>query len=1071
MIGRRLSVHGAAGLILVMVCGCGDDDAGGRVDVDARDGDGATDTAPGDGTATSETGDGTSPDAPDAPDGPDGVDATEVDDAVDVTQPPVVGWCRLQWPLDLTVGAGTPITVYGRVYVEGLTDLTTGNDASAALVGRVGRGAPGTQPSTWTTWAAASANPSWDGAAAGEPDNDEHMATIAAVGAPGTFDFAFAFSLDAGLTWTYCDRDDGDGRDGSEDGYDHDHAGHLTVVADPCAPNPCGTPPATCDGATLRVYPALGACVDDGGRAACTYTPTTTLACGDTGLFCDAVTRACVADPCDPSPCTVAPAPTCDGSARVTYEAMGTCDDTTGTARCTHAEAGREDCEASDGFCVGGVCRGSRPADVGDLVITEIMPDPTAFGDAAAEWFEVLNVATVSVDLGGLLVSDDGNDDFTIAGELIVPPGDYVVLGRNADPAQNGGVTLDYAYGTAMNLANAGDTVRIARGDRVVDEVVYGAGWALAAGKSLSLDPGKARAADNDGAAAWCVGSTLYNDKDRGTPGAANPGCPLRDVWCRLQHPLDLTLAQGASFSVYGRVYAAGVTDRSSGNDPHPLLVLQAGLGARGAAPALWTAGWVALAPNPGYDGAEPNNDEHMGTLVAPATAGDYDFAVRASGDGGATWILCDRAAGDGSDGSADGYQSANAGKLTVTSNPCDPNPCTGRAAACDGQSAVTYAASGTCSGSSGAATCEYAEIGRVDCGAGGGFCASGACVDWRLAVAGDLVVSEIMANPKAVDDEVGEWIELRSVATVNVNLRGLAYVDNSTAASAVVTIADDVIVPPGGHAVFARSADPTVNGGVVPVSVFGFGLSNSGDLVRVSREGAEVAFVNYGSTGTSPLGLTVPDGVSLQLHPGLANQGVAADWCRGRTAYGAGDLGTPGSANVRCREQIGWCRLQAPTSATLRPGEAFGAFGRVWIAGLTDVNQAGNDPSPTLRAGFATAPRATAGAPATWTWVDAAQNPAYGVASPGFAPNDDEWSATLVAPAANGNHALAFRVPDCPRLHAPSFHLKGSITNIPEEINLYRPRRVTRIGRPPCGWVVSFCTGQGLVCGTVSKR
>ena len=33
------------------------------------------------------------------------------------------------------------------------------------------------------------------------------------------------------------------------------------------------------------------------------------------------------------------------------------------------------------------------------------------------------------------------------------------------------------------------------------------------------------------------------------------------------------------------------------------------------------------------------------------------------------------------------------------------------------------------------------------------------------------------------------------------------------------------------------------------------------------------------------------------------------------------------------------------------------------------------------------------------------------------------------------------------------------------------RYRLVTRIGRPPCGWVVSFWTGQGLVSATQSKR
>jgi hypothetical protein len=41
--------------------------------------------------------------------------------------------------------------------------------------------------------------------------------------------------------------------------------------------------------------------------------------------------------------------------------------------------------------------------------------------------------------------------------------------------------------------------------------------------------------------------------------------------------------------------------------------------------------------------------------------AGEYDFAVRFSGDGEATWTVCD--AGDA--GSSNGYAPADAGQLT----------------------------------------------------------------------------------------------------------------------------------------------------------------------------------------------------------------------------------------------------------------------------------------------------------------------------------------------------------------------------------------------------------------------
>ncbi|MDZ7896237.1 MAG: hypothetical protein U5M50_15490, partial [Sphingobium sp.] len=67
--------------------------------------------------------------------------------------------------------------------------------------------------------------------------------------------------------------------------------------------------------------------------------------------------------------------------------------------------------------------------------------------------------------------------------------------------------------------------------------------------------------------------------------------------------------------------------------------------------------GLVRCRGNPAWiDTDEPGNDSYQGTLDVPAP-GSYDLAYRFSRDGGSTWLYCDRDAGEGSDGSENGYQ------------------------------------------------------------------------------------------------------------------------------------------------------------------------------------------------------------------------------------------------------------------------------------------------------------------------------------------------------------------------------------------------------------------------------
>jgi hypothetical protein len=145
-----------------------------------------------------------------------------------------IDFCRLQFPDTITENQGTDVTVFGRLYSGGLTDLSGVNDPAPEVSGWVGYGPDGTDPAvdpSWT-WVAGIPNPGYGPASPGyEANNDEYQAVLS-VPVPGTYDFAFRFSGDSGATFTYCDGMPA----GSSDGYTPANAGQMTS-------NPAGPPP------------------------------------------------------------------------------------------------------------------------------------------------------------------------------------------------------------------------------------------------------------------------------------------------------------------------------------------------------------------------------------------------------------------------------------------------------------------------------------------------------------------------------------------------------------------------------------------------------------------------------------------------------------------------------------------------------------------------------------------------------------------------------------------------------------------------------------------------------------
>ena len=112
----------------------------------------------------------------------------------------------------------------------------------------------------------------------------------------------------------------------------------------------------------------------------------------------------------------------------------------------------------------------------GTVFVTEIMPNPAAVSDTAGEWFEVYNSsAEVSVDIDGWTIRDQGSNFHVVdsGGPLLVPPLTFLVLGRNADPATNGGVVVGYRY-RSFTLGNTADEIELVDpAGTVVDVLVY----------------------------------------------------------------------------------------------------------------------------------------------------------------------------------------------------------------------------------------------------------------------------------------------------------------------------------------------------------------------------------------------------------------------------------------------------------------------------------------------------------------------------------------------------------------------------------------------------------------------
>jgi len=148
-------------------------------------------------------------------------------------------------------------------------------------------------------------------------------------------------------------------------------------------------------------------------------------------------------------------------------------------------------------------------------------------------------------------------------------------------------------------------------------------------------------------------------------------------------------------------------------------------------------------------------------------------------------------------------------------------------------------------------------------------------------ATVGDLLITEIMANPAALSDTRGEWFELHNPTGQEINLRGISIGDDGTRRH---RFDSDLLILPGEFLTLARSANP---GFVADYVYDNFTLSNSDDEI-VLRDGSnELMRLDY----VSGFAVAGRSRELAQLPMLASNFGLTL----ASLTYGLGDIGTPG--------------------------------------------------------------------------------------------------------------------------------------------------------------------------------
>ena len=227
------------------------------------------------------------------------------------------------------------------------------------------------------------------------------------------------------------------------------------------------------------------------------------------------------------------------------------------------------------------------------LVIVEVMADPSKVADAAGEYIKLYNPGPVDVNLQNYRVlSASGTtvytgsttvESHTIAASVPLPVGACVVLGNNTASGSNGGITTEaYSYGTSITLGNNNtDWVEIKTATGVLlDSVSYSASTVnlgvspatRTITTSFTPQTGIARLVVDPSTdhtvmagANWVSATTTFGLGDKGTPN------DCQYTWRSAGStagPLDHVVISGGTTVTAGATLALTATPQDATNKP-----------------------------------------------------------------------------------------------------------------------------------------------------------------------------------------------------------------------------------------------------------------------------------------------------------------------------------------------------------------------------------------------------------------------------------------------------------------------------------------------------------------------
>ncbi len=494
-------------------------------------------------------------------------------------------------------------------------------------------------------------------------------------------------------------------------------------------------------------------------------------------------------------------------------------------------------------------------------------------------------------------------------------------------------------------------------------------------------------------------------------------GLPLPQVdWAKLQHPASHTGAAGSTFTVYGRVFALGITDGAGQGGG---ITAEAGFGPAATPVQSWP--WTGATYNTDVDSA---NDEYQALVTLPVDPGVYRFAFRFRLFSG-PWTYADL------DSTDNGFAMGDTGVLTVEAPPLaaiDWCRLQGPAMLQVAPLATTPAVYGQVYEAGITETGEASGI-VAELGVGANGSTPDASWSWTTASFdshqgnNDQYVATLVA-PDALDTRFDYAFRFRLAAGADwlyCDLDGSAVAGYATEQAGDLLVANRSIdwarlQYPESHTGPAGS-DFTVYGRVLVTGVTDSPGQGSGVTaeagVGLATEGVEdwswtsAGFNLDAGPNNDEYVATVP----LPATPAVYRFAYRFRLLAGAWSYAdldstddGFDVGDAGILTVEAvpPPAVDWCRLEEPPTIQIGPGETSPVVtGRVYEAGLTETA----DPAG-LEAELGVGPNESEPAEPGWTWGQATFDSHQG--------NNDQYRATLVAPDAPGaffDYAFRFRL------------------------------------------------------------